>query len=58
MDLLKKIGSWADALTQIGISLIAFGVVLEVLFGGVEIPFFTKYLSSRKYYGNFRFVKR
>ncbi len=39
MDLLKKIGSWADALTQIGISLIAFGVVLEVLFGGVEIPF-------------------
>ena len=39
MDLLKKIGSWADALTQIGISLIAFGVALEVLFGGVEIPF-------------------
>jgi len=39
MDLLKKIGSWADTLTQIGISLIAFGVVLEVLFGGVNIPF-------------------
>ena len=39
MDLLKKIGSWADALTQIGISLIAFGVVLEVLFKGANIPF-------------------
>ena len=39
MDLLKKIGSWADALTQIGISLVAFGVVLEILFGGMKIPF-------------------
>ena len=39
MDLLKKIGSWADALTQIGISLISLGVVLEVLFGGINIPF-------------------
>jgi len=39
MDLLKKIGSWADALTQIGVSLIAFGIVLEVLFGGMNIPF-------------------
>ena len=39
MELFKKIGSWADALTQIGISLIALGVVLEVLFGGMNIPF-------------------
>ena len=39
MDLLKQIGSWADALTQIGISLVAFGVVLEILFGGMKIPF-------------------
>lgn len=39
MDLLKKIGSWADHLTQIGVSLIALGVVLEVLFKGVNIPF-------------------
>ena len=39
MDLLKKIGSWADHLTQIGVSLIALGVVLEVLFKGVAIPF-------------------
>ena len=42
MDLIKKIGSWADALTQIGISLIAFGVVLEVLFKGIAIPFLPK----------------
>jgi hypothetical protein len=39
MDLLNKIGSWADALTKIGVSLISFGVVLEVLFGGINIPF-------------------
>ena len=39
MDLLKKIGSWADHLTHIGVSLIALGVVLEVLFKGVNIPF-------------------
>ena len=39
MDLLKKIGSWADDLTKIGISLIALGVVLEVLFKGINIPF-------------------
>tara|TARA_B100001778_G_scaffold323819_1_gene317517 strand:+ start:66 stop:302 length:237 start_codon:yes stop_codon:yes gene_type:complete len=42
MDLLKKIGSWADALTQIGISIIALGVVFEVLFKGVNIPFWPK----------------
>ncbi|MDB4549306.1 hypothetical protein N9Z86_00125 [bacterium] len=39
MDLLKKIGSWADEITHIGISLIALGVVLEVLFKGMIIPF-------------------
>ena len=39
MELLNKIGSWADKLTHIGVSLIALGVVLEVLFSGVGIPF-------------------
>ena len=39
MDFLKKIGSWADELTKIGISIIALGVVLEVLFKGADIPF-------------------
>jgi len=39
MDILNKIGSWADKLTQIGVSVIALGVVLEVLFSGAGIPF-------------------
>jgi|TARA_R110002074_G_scaffold65327_1_gene155394 hypothetical protein len=39
MELLNKIGSWADKLTHIGVSVIALGVVLEVLFSGVGIPF-------------------
>lgn len=39
MEFLKKIGSWANQLTEIGISIIAFGVVLEVLFKGAVIPF-------------------
>ena len=38
MDFLKKVCSWADALTDIGISIIALGVVLEVLFKGAVIP--------------------
>ena len=36
---MKKIGSWADELTKIGISIVALGVVLEVLFKGANIPF-------------------
>jgi len=40
MEILTKIGSWANKLTEIGISVIALGVVLEVLFGGAGIPFF------------------
>ena len=39
MEILNKIGSWADKLTQIGVSVIALGVVLEVLFKGANIPF-------------------
>jgi len=39
MDLLKKVGGYANALTEIGISIIALGVVLEVLFKGAVIPF-------------------
>ena len=39
MEFLKKIGSWANHLTEIGISIIALGVVLEVLFKGAVIPF-------------------
>ena len=39
MEFLKQIGSWANHLTEIGISVIALGVVLEVLFKGANIPF-------------------
>ena len=39
MEILTKISSWANKLTEIGISVIGLGVVLEVLFGGVGIPF-------------------
>jgi hypothetical protein len=39
MDLFKKVGNYANALTEIGVSVIALGVVLEVLFKGAVIPF-------------------
>ena len=39
MEILTKIGSWTNKLTEIGISVVALGIVLEVLFGGVGIPF-------------------
>ena len=39
MDLLKKISSWANGLTELGVTVIALGVVLEVLFKGANIPF-------------------
>ena len=38
MDILKSVGGWAKQLTEVGISVIALGVVLEVLFGGA-VPF-------------------
>ena len=39
MDILKEISDWANSLTQTGLSILALGVVLEVLFNGVGIPF-------------------
>lgn len=39
MNILEQIGQWAKKLSSVGISLIALGVVLEVLFKGVNIPF-------------------
>ena len=39
MEILSKISSWAKQLTEVGMSIIALGVVLEVLFGGVSVPF-------------------
>ena len=39
MEFMKKIAYSAEELTKIGISIIALGVVLEVLFKGTNIPF-------------------
>ena len=39
MDAISKIKAWASALADVGVSLIALGIVLEVLFTGQTIPF-------------------
>ena len=39
MEILTKIKGWAGAITEVGISLIALAVVLEVLLNGQNIPF-------------------
>ena len=39
MDFLKKISSWANQLVEVGTTLSALGVVFEVLFKGMNIPF-------------------
>ena len=39
MDILKSITSWSSALADVGVSLLALGIVLEILFNGQGIPF-------------------
>ena len=39
MNILEKVSLWANKLTEVGVSIVALGVVLEVLFKGVNIPF-------------------
>ena len=39
MEILNKIKMWASALTDVGVTLLALGIVLEVLFKGQTIPF-------------------
>lgn len=39
MEILTKLKGWAGGLTEAGVSLISLGIVLEVLFGGSNIPF-------------------
>jgi len=39
MEILNKIKTWAAGLADVGVSLIALGIVLEVLFNGQGIPF-------------------
>lgn len=39
MNILETVSSWANKLTEVGVSIVALGVVLEVLFKGGTIPF-------------------
>ena len=39
MDFLTTMNKWVNTLTTTGVSIIALGVVLEVLFKGAVIPF-------------------
>ena len=39
MEVINKIKGWAAALADVGVSLIALGIVLEVLFSGQNVPF-------------------
>jgi hypothetical protein len=39
MEIITKVKSWASALADVGVSLIALGIVLEILFSGQTVPF-------------------
>ena len=39
MEILTKVKGWANSLTEVAISLLALGIVLEVLVGGNNVPF-------------------
>ena len=39
MDIAMKVKGWAKAIADVGVSLIALGIVLEILFKGQNIPF-------------------
>ena len=39
MEIISKIKSWAAALADVGVSLNALGIVLEVLLSGQNVPF-------------------
>ena len=39
MDILKSLKGWAAAIAEAGVSLIGLGIVLEILFNGMNIPF-------------------
>ena len=42
MDILKTVRNWAAALAETVISLLALGIVLQILMGGAAIQFFGK----------------
>jgi len=39
MDIMNQVKGWAKGLADVGVSLIALGIVLEILFSGQGIPF-------------------
>ena len=39
MDIMMKIKGWAKGLADVGVSLIALGIVLEILINGQGVPF-------------------
>jgi len=39
MEILTRVKGWAGALTDVGVSLLSLGIILEVLFNGQNIPF-------------------
>ena len=39
MEIKTKVKGWAGALTEVGVSLLSLGIILEVLFNGQNIPF-------------------
>lgn len=39
MDILGKLKGWANSLTEVAVSLLALGIVLEVLVGRTNVPF-------------------
>ena len=39
MDIMMKVKGWAKGIADVGVSLIALGIVLEILFNGQGIPF-------------------
>ena len=39
MEILTRVKGWAGALTEVGVSLLSLGIILEVLFNGQNIPF-------------------
>ena len=39
MDIMMKVKGWAKGLADVGVSLIALGIVLEILFSGQGVPF-------------------
>lgn len=40
MEILNKVKAWVSTLADLGVSMLALGIILEVLFKGQAIPFF------------------